>query len=296
MKRSKKSAADYRAAVRGYTAADGTKVPGLRALARGFGSADGFNLREVSTWTPAQKARVTKYQHEVQRLTAQPRAIIKPRKKADLVRAQQIVPPEAGFVFKVAFIPHLPKKGKRGQDLKPQVRFTKGAMIVSERGYDKRYIQLDQMALVKDAGREVRRAIKQQGGRASRFRVMADVNEMPGAMYDKAGIAGAVTRLMALYDGKKALPRGSGNAGDAPKHHKWDKWLHELVGYEFPRTSQQSVASAVNEFEAARTAHKKARHATRERARRARSSAKVVAVVKAVKRRIVVKGRKASKK
>lgn len=253
----------YLRAVTGTEDKAGIVHPGLRDVARGFSAKDGFRIKDVDNWTRAQKAKVTRYFKELDRLTAQPRYQYKARSQKMLEEVQRVAGHEKGYDFKVAFIPHVPKVDKRGRETKPRVDVEKGVIRIRERYYTKIMVALDQKQLVRDTAAEVGRAIKMAPD-AQRFAIQAGVNEMPG-LYDRQLIGERVRRLMNLYDGKRALPRGSGNRGDSPKHHRWQLWLHKLIGYEFPRASKSAVSSVITDFDAARRELQKRRRAARKR-------------------------------
>lgn len=269
----KRTAEFYLRAVKGSSDKHGKLQYGLRDVASGFSAKDGYRLDNVANWTPAQKAKVTRYFHELDRLTAQPRYVYKARSKAMLEKVQAVTGHDKGFKFKVAFVPHVPKRDKKGRETKPRVDLAKtGAVRIRERYYTKSIVALDQRRLARDAKAEVKRAIDTVPN-AKRFTIQAGTNEMPG-LYDRPFISERVIRLMNLYDGRKSLPKGSGNAGDSPKHHKWTLWLNGLVAYEFPKVTQKAVAKAVTDFDAARRELQKRRRAARKRAEYERSKRK----------------------
>lgn len=275
---------------------------GLRETAHGFASSDGFNLRDIGSWSPSQRAKVTKYWHELQNLTAQPRFLFKTRDKAKLEQAQRAVQSEAFYAWKVAFIPHAPGKTPTGKvsKAKPKITFTKDGIRIRERKYTKAFIPLNARQLAADPAKTIRAAIKANAPKAQRFSVMALKNEISG-VEDKNRIVARVRYYMMKYDGATPLTSGR-HVGGAPKSHAWQGWLTGLMGYEFPKATQQAVSDAIGGFDTERLALQKRRRAMRKTiarknkaatkvARKAAKSAKVVKVVK-----LAVKPRKAAKK
>ena len=65
-----------------------TDVRRTGKIAKGFGAGDGFNMRDVASWTPQQKARVTRLFKTVQKLSAQPYQEFRTSKHENLERVQ----------------------------------------------------------------------------------------------------------------------------------------------------------------------------------------------------------------
>ena len=61
---------------------------------------------------------------------------------------------------------------------------------------------------------------------------------------DVAGVWPKIRALMARYDGKRPLPRGSGNRGDRPEAHHYSKWLFGLKAYTFASEGRRRTAFA----------------------------------------------------
>lgn len=242
---------------------------GLREVARGFGSRDGFNLRDGLS--AKQRKKVRSAFHELQEITAQSRHVYKPKNNSKgeqekLRKAQRLVQEDTDTEWKVAFIPYAPRKLKNGKLSKPRITFGKEGIRIHDRGFIKITVPLDQERMATNAKGEIVRAIKMEAPRAQRFTIQAGANEMP-VLSDRTGVVKRVMELQNRYDGVKALPLGSGNAGDKPEYHAWDLWLHNLVAYEFPKVSAKAVAQASNTFHDANAALRKKRKADRERAR-----------------------------
>jgi hypothetical protein len=264
----KRSNEFYRRALLGAVQRDGTQFPGLRDVAAGFSAADGYSLKNIDKWTPAQKAKITKYFKELDQLTAQPRYLFKSRNPEEMAKAKRVSGQDPKYKFKVAFLPYTPEKSKKtGEYIKPKITFTKDGIRIRQRKYSKIEIPLNKVRLAQDHEKEILRAIKANAPKASRFAVRAGVNEMPGTG-DMPNIIRKVGELMNKYDGVTPLPKGSGNKGDGPQHHKWDQWLHSLIGYEIPDFTQDKFKDAVNAFDKARRELQLKRRAERKRIQR----------------------------
>lgn len=258
----------YRLAIQGVTDTKTGEIlsHGLRSVARGFASSDGYNIINISSWTPSQKAKITRYWHELHVLTAQPKYAYKPKNKKELPKIQKITQADTKLKWKVAFVPHVPKKLKSGKrsKRKPDIKLVGDSIRVKEKNYRHYTIRLNPQRLVKDVKKEIARAIKDNAPKATRFTIGADENEMPG-LSDKDAIVERVQKLIHQYDGKRPLPKGSGNTGDAPKFHKWNQWLHNLIAYEFDKTTFKQVSNAMNEFDKGRRELQKKKRAMRKR-------------------------------
>lgn len=256
----------YLRALRGTQDKDGEMLsPGLRDVASGFDAKHGYRLADFDEWTPAQKAKITKYHNELQRMTAQPWTIHHERSSTKREKMNEVLGYDTGYKFKVVILPYVKKVDKRGREVKPKVSLTKqGAVRVGNKWYNKVSVQLNQVALARNSKAEVARVLEAVPD-AQRFTILTNPhNEMPG-LYDRSLIADRVRQLMLKYDGIKPLPRGSGNAGDSPKHHKWTLWMHGLVGYEFPNLRGKTIAGAVTDFDAAKRELQRRRRAERKR-------------------------------
>jgi len=221
-KRVKRDLEGYRLALLG----EGDTI-GLRAAAAGFRASDGYNLRALKAgeWTPAMKRKVTRYHHELQQLTAQEKIVVKTRSPSRLANAQALGGHDPKYKqFKVAFLP-----GHEGQtvswapDNTPMVRGP---------GFTKRGILFDQEALARDPAGEIQAALD-LAPMAQTFALIAGANVMYSQTFARSKLPGAVVKLMNDYNGKKPLPKGSGNRGDKPEAHHYSKWLHGFQAYQF---------------------------------------------------------------
>lgn len=221
----------YRAIVAGDKAFE---VPSLRSIVKGFEAEDGYDLRRVEDWTPAQRAKVRKIFKRVEFLQAQPKRMVRAKGK-NLEKLQEAfhgdVPSKD---FKVAFIPDtdpvltMPGAKKRA----PKLRILKEGVAVQRTQYERVFIPFNKRKLVQDARAEIERVARQIPNATLYY---VQTGEFQSANNGSIGIvADLVLRWMAQYDGVQPLPKTSGNKGDDPKHHHWSKWLNGLVGYMLP--------------------------------------------------------------
>lgn len=207
----------------------------LRPYATGFEAADGYKLD--GDYTKSQRARIKRVFERVEHLQAQFGRPVRAKGK----NLQTLHDTFHGGVYskdlKVAFVPDLGDVVKPGAKRKPpRIRYLKtGAIVVERKHLRNPVVFFDQKRLAKDTRAEVARAA-------------AAMPKGVGLYYVKCGqfqtlngktlgtITQQIQEFMAQYDGKKALPKGSGNAGDNPKHHHWSQWLEGMIGYIIPKS------------------------------------------------------------
>lgn len=226
----------YRTALLGDKA---EKVEGLRNLAHGFSASNGYNLNDFDNWTPYQKRKVREYFHKVEEFEAQPKMILRPRSKKNLDALQRGFHGKVLKGFKVAFMPYhdpvttLPGAKKR----KPKVKLIAGGegVSVDTGSYHRRVILFNQKNLARDPRAEIKRVAEKIPGAALYFVAVGEEGNQTLSGKSLNFITSDILKWMAQYDGKKALPKGSGNRGDNPKYHHWKLWLNGLVGYVLPK-------------------------------------------------------------
>ena len=237
----------------------------LRSFATGFDADSGYSLRDVESWTPAQKSKVTKYFHEVAALTARPYVVKRFRNEQHLEIAQKFSQHDKGFKqFKVAFVPTTTTKPVK-------IRFTKRESMVTEGPYfEKIEIAFDQRRLARDPNKEIERAIKSELGddvRNRKFIVQAGMYLMRSVAHDITTVQNQVRFLMNRYDGKK---QAGHDKSWNPKHHHYSQWLHGVVAYKF--RGGGNARKLMQDISAARKARVKEKKS--ERAKRYRSKKK----------------------
>lgn len=231
----------YRAIVAGKPSAG---LEGLRNLVHGFESDDGYDLARVDEWTPQQKRRIRDYFHRVSQLQGQSKLVVRPRSKRQLRKLQDAfhgeVPSEK---FKVAFLPyHHPRTTLPGaKRVKPKVTLLKDGVSIKTSVYDRQFIRFDPKRLVKNVEKEVRRVAAQMP-KAAIFYAQVGANQTIPAE-DLTGLIQQIKFFINRYDGKKPLPKDSGNYGDSPRAHHWRRWLEGMVGYKLPKGVSEDRAA-----------------------------------------------------
>lgn len=247
------SAEKYRIALQG------DELPGLRSTVKGFSAADGYDLRRIDDWSPAKKRRVREYYEKIHHLYAQERRIVRPRDPQHLRLLQKGFHGEDDSKqFKVAFIPYTdPARLPGAKPKKLRIRYNKRGVVFDLGNYQRHVYDFDKKALLRNPDAEIKRAVDAMPG-ARLFFIKVDQFQTLNGM--SAGImAQKIKMLMAQYDGRKPIPKGSGNAGDHPKWHKWDKWLDGLYGYSFSKRVdigklQRAVSEGIKAAKARRAA------------------------------------------
>lgn len=239
---------------------DGTKTshPGLRSFASGFDAASGYDLRSVNKWTPAQKRKVSIYFNELQNLTAQEKKVFHPRNKEHLRQAQAIGGHDKKLKqFVVAFVPG---------SINAKVKFTKDGITIREP--DRNYWRIDrefnQKRLATNPKAEIKRVLDTMPG-AQRYQIIAGPNLIMN-MYDGKIVEREILRLQLKYDGHSEIRSGNKRGAD-PTNHDYRKWLHGLIGYQFPSVKRDTVINAMHEISTQNAAIRKQRAARRRRSK-----------------------------
>lgn len=219
-------------------------------FADGFEARDGFDLRYVDDWTPAQKAEVTKLYNQVDKLMARPFQVVRSRKPENLRRvqkaAQHITHPKK---LKVAFVP----VARPGEDAdvrlyKPTKKHPKGRVVITERGVKRTPVSFDEVGistefLAEDTAGAVAQLVEAQPGKL--YVPMAGEYETKGQAVSPQGLAGALAALMNKYSEEE------GHDEDDPNSHHYSNWLHGVAVYNF-RTQKEFKAYRNNRTKAAR--------------------------------------------
>lgn len=223
------TAEKYKLALRGDT------LPGLRSVVKGFEASDGYDLRSVDSFTKSQKARIRKYYDYVHQLEAQEKIIVRPRSKTNLKKLQEAFHGDIpSRQFKAAFVPYTTPKGLPGaKPHHPKISYLAEGIAIDAGAYQRLFVPFNKKALVKNAEREIERVMSAMDGAELFFVQTGEFQTLNGTYAED--LTRKVVKYMNQYDGVKALPRSSGNAGDAPESHHWKYWLNGVVGYLFPK-------------------------------------------------------------
>jgi hypothetical protein len=109
-----------------YDAERGTLIDVRRTgkIANGFTAKDGYDLRDPDSWTPQQKAKLTRVYNQIKQLTDRPYYVYRGRKAENIARVQEATNPYAyPKEVKIAFVP-VARPGE-----KPTIRFTKTKVL-----------------------------------------------------------------------------------------------------------------------------------------------------------------------
>lgn len=259
MARTKYTAEYYRTALVGSG-----EYKGLRSYAKGFDVKDGYSLRDIDKWTAAQKRKVREYAKAVESLRARGGVVYRSRSDANLRKAQEAGRhPETLKQLKVAFIPGAFKPGD-----KPRIRIGESGVTVSSKQFDKVFLPFDKTRLLRDTEGEILRIGDEAAAMNLHHFVLVTGEHNLGVVYhDLESVYEAVNRLMHQYDGRKPIPAGSGNAGDAPKKHHWKIWLKGVDAYHFGGGGNSK--KLLRDMEAARAQRRRERDAQRQALKRA---------------------------
>lgn len=207
-------------------------IPSLRSTVRGFGAADGYDLRSFGTWTASQKRRVRDYTKRVHFLLAQERAIVYPRsaKSNDMLQTA-FHGDMKSKMFKAVFVPYVQPIVSTGKKEKPHYKITSTGITITN-GSNRRHVVLfDQVALATDAKQEIAR-VTHELRMCRLFYVQVDEFQTLNGM-DAGTIQSKVLKLVQRYNGVTTLPKFSRHYGDDPRSHFYQDWLTGIVGYEF---------------------------------------------------------------
>jgi hypothetical protein len=188
-------------------------------LADGFNAKDGFDLRYIKDWSPAQKAKVTKMFAAIDELTSRPFKVVKPRRKDHLERLQKTSQHERKIKgLKVAFVPVADPSDKI------KITYTKTAVKIKERNVGKWNIELDKKKLLIDPETEINKKIAANSARV--YNVMAGKFFIPKPLFSAAEVTAEVIKRQEKY-----------NADDYdendPNSSYWGNWLGGLIAYDY---------------------------------------------------------------
>ena len=198
-------------------------------LADGFEARDGFDLRDVDDWTPAQKAKVTKLWNLVDKLTAKPFQVVRKRKPENIRAVQEFAqhgkyPPELKVgIIKVAY------PEERAQvDVDPDTL----EVTVTERGVSRTKGDFEDFDIGADELEEDARGYLDEmfdelpEGRM--YGIQAGEYEV-NQVYTREGVTRAMIGLMNKYSTEEGYDEDDKNSSH------WTNWLGGVVVYDYDR-------------------------------------------------------------
>lgn len=211
----------------------GSDIIGLREIYTGFEAKDGYNLSNFKNWTALQKRKVRELFRRANNLQAQAKVPRKLKGKA-LKEAQKAhhgnIPSRN---MKVAFVPAIDPQLEidKHNDGWNEEYFGWG-MYQDYPNYRRWLVYFNQKMLAKDTYAEVKRCADLIPKCTLYFIQMGEFQSVAVKSTGIKELARMIDIYIHRYDGRKPLPASSGNRGDDPSSHKWNKWLVGLVGYE----------------------------------------------------------------
>ena len=193
-----------------------------------FKAKDGYDLRKINSWTPAQKAKVTRYFR-----------VIAPRITGDFVVRRYRIKEN----FDAALSASLQEKPLKGQTAvafsvdpgeKLEVKVKKGRAKVVRDGFQNVKLQFDKNALIEDPDREIDRILALTN--ANVFRVLTGAFKQNKTL-TRSNVRDELVRLIRYYDPSN-IERDQGQ-------RPFDEWLNGLIAYE---GSEEKTFRGVDKF------------------------------------------------
>jgi len=274
-----KSAVYYKYAINvlrhGYIDPDTNKRQGK--FADGFEASDGFDIRQINRWTPAQKGKISRMFRIIDKLTSRPFQVYRSRNKKNLRKVQQAAQhDEFPKNLKVAFVPSSSQKARVKIRItkKGNVKFKQGSVRrevidFASYGYAPEDLALDPGAVVEDVARQVP---------ANRYKIQAGEHEVNqgrsigrmGSSFQRNKLKEAVMKMVNYYSADRFDVNNKNSS-------YFGNWLFGIVGYTFDEYADYRQYQAA--YNNARIAKKKRNKALRLKLKRA------IAKEKAAKRR-----------
>jgi hypothetical protein len=195
-------------------------------LAIGFEARDGFDLRDIDSWTPAEKSKVTRLWNLVDELTAKPFQVVRKRKPENIRAVQEFAQHETyPKELKVAIIKVAYPEEKATVRIDPKTR----EVSVTERGVTRRSHDFDEYVDYDALEADPRGTIKGMIDaipESQMYGIQAGKYEVDQT-YTKRGVTTAIINLMAKYSKAEGF-----NPNDKNSSH-WSNWLGGVVAYEY---------------------------------------------------------------
>ncbi len=220
----------------------------LRPYVEGLEASDGFDLRYIDEWTPAQKGRVTRTFEGVDKLRARPHKVVRPRRPDHLKRLQEAAQHKRQIKgLKVAFMPVADPE----QPVK--ITYTKQAVKVKQKRVGKWYIKFNKKRLLTDPDKEVRQKVAKHPAKV--YNIGAEHYFIRDPLYSAAEVAKEVKRLQEKYNEQDYDP-------DDPNSSYHGNWLDGLIAYNYDtpkegREFRQARTAYKQKFKKARRAHRR---------------------------------------
>lgn len=198
-------------------------VKHLRHYSNVFDPADGYDLRYIRKWTPAQKAKVTRTMELVNKLQGQPHKVYRPRKKERLKEAQRFAHDEVTKVLNVAFIPV-------ADPSKPaNIRFKKDKITITQHGVKRAKVDIDYDLLTADPDAALDMAF--EAAKADAYTIQAGLFEIGVTFTDEDLLKEKIQQLMHKYGTSNYNPEN-------PNSSHYKNWMHGIIAFYFDKNQE----------------------------------------------------------
>lgn len=198
-----------------------------------FKATAGYDLRSVDSWTPQQKAKVTKYFR-----------VMAPRITGDFIVRRYTVPENLDAAIDAS----LQEKKLPGQTAvafsvdpgeKLEIKVKRGVATVKKHGIQRIELKFDKKAFLNDPKAEIDRVLKQTN--ANVFQILTG-GQGQNKTLTRGMVIDEIVSLIEKYPIKKAAGKGSGRGRYV---RPYTDWLNGLIAY--PGTKQKTL-TAVDKF------------------------------------------------
>ena len=198
-----------------------------------FKASAGYDLRKVASWTPQQKAKVTKYFR-----------VMAPRITGDFIKRRYTVPENLNAAIDAS----LQEKKLPGQtavafSIDPgerlEIKVKRGVATVKKHGIQRIELKFDKQQFLADPKAEIERVLKQTN--ANVFQILTG-GQGQNKTLTRGMVMDEIVRLIEKYPIKRAAAKGSGRGKFV---RPYTDWLNGLIAY--PGTKEKTL-SAVDKF------------------------------------------------
>ena len=203
-----------------------TDVRRTGKIATGFAAKDGFDMRDVESWTPQQKQRITRVFNQIKQLTDRPYYVYRGRKKENIERVQEATSPH-GYPkeVKIAFVP-VARPGE-----KPVIKFTTTDVVIDDEPTTIETVEIIERDVTKKPIYWADVGVTVDFLRAHPAQAVAQMHKAIGAK-EYSPMSG--TRQQPESYGPKALVREIRNLIYGYPD-RWPKFLLGVIAFSFPR-------------------------------------------------------------